>query len=281
MPRCRGDFGGARGERERGDVEIVVTDDSSDDATRQLVAAHYPWARWTRGPRRGPAANRNHGVRETQGAWIVFTDDDCLPAPGWLAALFARMANAPGCNVLEGKTVADRQRRRLDEESPVNPRGGGLWSCNMAVRRTLFEHVGGFCETFPYAAMEDVDLRLRLLAGGERLEFVADAVVCHPYRAAKGLRFAGRAGESFVHLVARHPHLLGARPWWTLVANLLRRAKALLEEAVRCRFRGFGYAVGSLGVAAYFEVIARLPRARQARIAGCAGAALPSDRHGA
>ena len=46
------------------EAEIIVTDDSRDDATRVLVERDFPRAHWTAGPRRGPAANRNHGARE-------------------------------------------------------------------------------------------------------------------------------------------------------------------------------------------------------------------------
>ncbi|HTY49095.1 MAG TPA: glycosyltransferase family A protein, partial [Steroidobacteraceae bacterium] len=136
----------------RPQVEVIVSDDSRDERTRDYVASGHPWVRWVRGPRRGPAANRNTGVAAASGAWIIFTDDDCLPEPRWLRAYLQAMQADPASNVFEGRTVADRPRRRLDEESPVNETGGYLWSCNMAIRRELFEHMGGFCESFPYAA---------------------------------------------------------------------------------------------------------------------------------
>src|SRR5262249_26905862 len=151
-----------------------------------LVAERYGWARWNKGPCRGPAANRNSGVQASTGRWIFFLDDDCIPDPMWLRAYFDAIARSPECRVFEGKTVADRERRRMDDESPLNTHGGYLWSCNMAIDREVFARFGGFCESFPYAAMEDVDLRLRLEADRERFEFVDGAEVCHPYRQAKG-----------------------------------------------------------------------------------------------
>jgi GT2 family glycosyltransferase len=241
-------------------VEIIVTDDSGDDRTRDLIASTYPQTRWVRGPRRGPAANRNAGTAAARGCWILFTDDDCLPAPGWLQAYLGAMQANPQCNVFEGKTIADRNRHRLDEDSPVNETGGYLWSCNVAIRRELFEQLGGFCESFPYAAMEDVDLRLRLLERNEKFPFVADAVICHPYRSSKGVGFAVKTGRSYLHLIGRHPSLLGVAPWRTCALTCARRVKQFLVDGVRHRFRGGAYAVACLFVVIYFEIAARLRR---------------------
>ena len=65
---------------------VVVTDDARSPATRALLADRFPWVRYTEGPARGPAANRNHGAAQAHGSWIVFTDDDTVPSRGWLAA---------------------------------------------------------------------------------------------------------------------------------------------------------------------------------------------------
>jgi|SoiMethySBSTD1v2_1073268.scaffolds.fasta_scaffold249184_3 glycosyltransferase involved in cell wall biosynthesis len=71
--------------------EIIVVDDGNDLQTRCLVDS---WAKWGRPILRyisaaktnGPAAARNSGWRAAQGDIIAFTDDDCLPEPGWLLA---------------------------------------------------------------------------------------------------------------------------------------------------------------------------------------------------
>ena len=146
--------------------EVLVTDDGVPTA-EALLAEKYPWASWGPGPRRGPAANRNAGARRSRGEWLAFTDDDCVPDPGWLAGFVA--AAHDGC------------RSPLDH-TPANPAGGYLWSCNMLVRRATFGEVGGFDEAFPNPHMEDVDLRERLVRAGHPFEFVPGAVVDHPPR---------------------------------------------------------------------------------------------------
>jgi cellulose synthase/poly-beta-1,6-N-acetylglucosamine synthase-like glycosyltransferase len=71
--------------------EVIVCDDAASETTRCLVASwdaractpiHYLPVRGTQ----GPAAARNRGWRAARGAIIAFTDDDCIPDPGWLRA---------------------------------------------------------------------------------------------------------------------------------------------------------------------------------------------------
>jgi len=164
--------------------EIIVSDDSPDEVTRELVARDFPHVRWLPGPRRGPAANRNHGATAATGEWIAFIDDDCEPQAGWIAAFAAAATDA---DVLEGCTRAPGAIDSPFEEHVENLHGGVLWSCNLALRRELFGKLGGFDPDFNEAAGEDMEFAWRLQHAGVRIRFVADAVVHHPPRSI-GLR---------------------------------------------------------------------------------------------
>ncbi len=59
--------------------EIIVTDDSKGDIAAAFIQKNYAWAKWVKGPGKGPAANRNNGAKNAKGEWLVFIDDDCLP----------------------------------------------------------------------------------------------------------------------------------------------------------------------------------------------------------
>jgi GT2 family glycosyltransferase len=223
--------------------EVIVTDDSPDSSIRELVASRFPWAQWTPGPRRGPAANRNHGASLARAAWLAFTDDDCLPDPGWLAGFAQALesSDASSLHVLEGRTYADRPRRSLAERSPINTHGGYLWSCNLAVRAELFRRLAGFNEGFPYAAMEDVDFARRLRALGARERFVEGAGVCHPWREIPGFRAMWAVEERYCsslrHFLALHPD---ARSEYTPVAGLKTNLRYLLHETLPGIFRWHG-----------------------------------------
>ncbi|MDR3404562.1 MAG: glycosyltransferase family 2 protein [Chthoniobacter sp.] len=161
------------------EAEIIVSDDSSDDATRDFVSREFPHARWLAGPRRGPAANRNCGARAATGDWLAFIDDDCEPQPGWLAAL----ARAGGdADVVEGRVVAPGATDSPFEEHVENLHGDLLWSCNLAVRRDAFERLGGFDEDFLEAGGEDMEFAWRVARAGLRIRFAPAALVHHPPR---------------------------------------------------------------------------------------------------
>jgi GT2 family glycosyltransferase len=159
--------------------EVVVTDDGSSDVARDLIASRFAWARHVTGPRRGPAANRNAGSRAGHGDWVAFTDDDTLPDRDWLETL---VAMSEGVDVVEGRTTCRDGVRSPREHAPVNDSGSRWWSCNLAVRRSAFDRLGGFDERFRIPHMEDVDLRERALAAKIPWRFAPGAVVDHPPR---------------------------------------------------------------------------------------------------
>ena len=185
--------------------EVIVTDDGSKTTAEEMMGDRYPWAKWVAGSCKGPAANRNNGAKYGQGEWLAFTDDDCLPDPQWLEAYAEAIVAQPDSLVFEGRTYVDRPRRSLGEISPVNNLGGFLWSCNFAIQRQVFESIGGFDERFPYAAMEDVDLNLRLKKSRYKCSFINTASVCHPWRAKGGWKQYEQHHESTFIYLSIHP----------------------------------------------------------------------------
>ncbi|HJT35319.1 MAG TPA: glycosyltransferase family 2 protein, partial [Pirellulales bacterium] len=100
---------------EGGDYEVIVADDAADPATRRLVETEAETAncdmRYVPVEKtHGPAAARNAGWRAARSEFIAFTDDDCLPQPGWLAA---------GVEALVGG--ADAAWGRLEMPLPPKP----------------------------------------------------------------------------------------------------------------------------------------------------------------
>lgn len=159
-----------------------MTDDAVNGDTENFIRNEFPWVTYLQGPGRGPAANRNHGARSAKGTWLVFTDDDCIPDQKWLSGFSNAIAGSPEIRVMEGKTYAKDAQRSLSDVAPLNTTGGFLWSCNMAIETNLFWKLGGFNEDFPYAAMEDVEFRTRLVKAGYDFLFVPEASLVHPWR---------------------------------------------------------------------------------------------------
>jgi GT2 family glycosyltransferase len=190
-------------ERPNISAEVIVSDDALESNAEALVAERFTWAKWMDGPKRGPAANRNNAVRNASGEWVVFIDDDCIPSARWLIAL-AVGAETEEYPVLEGKTVPQGRQLRADFDCPINLKGGNLWSCNFAIRRSVFLEIGGFDEKYPFPAMEDVDLCFRIRKKQFPIRFIADAVVEHPWCKKDMVGLRNRA-KSLAYFIDKHP----------------------------------------------------------------------------
>jgi len=160
---------------------------------------------------RGPGAARNTGWRAARAPLVAFTDDDCTPAPEWLAAL-AEAAAGEAAVIVQGPVSPPPEQR--DAVRPlshtIEVRGPDrlLATCNVAYPRALLERLDGFDESFRRSA-EDVDLGARARRAGARTVFAAAAVVHHEVRQPslpELLRHATKWTDS-VKAVGAHPEL--------------------------------------------------------------------------
>jgi len=197
--------------------EAVVVHDY-DAATAARVVAEHPLARAGRLRHRAiaagtgsPARQRNLGWREARGALVAFTDDDCRPEPGWLAALVAAAERAPG-QVVQGRTRPDPLERDVFAAPHVrtlgvDPPGRFAQTANILYPRDLLERLGGFDEQA--VTGEDLDLSLRARAAGARVLGAPDALVNH---AVEALTLPGMVRSAYkwrylAYVLARHPEL--------------------------------------------------------------------------
>jgi GT2 family glycosyltransferase len=141
-----------------------------------------------------PARARNLGAAAVQGEKLIFLDADCVPQPGWLAAMLdaaARWSDAgaiSGAMLPEGDTFALHcgQVAGFHEHLNLNPPGQRrvLASFSLLVPRSVWLAVGGFDEQFKFAAGEDLDLSIRIALCGHPLYFEPRAAVRHRPRRA-------------------------------------------------------------------------------------------------
>jgi GT2 family glycosyltransferase len=158
--------------------EVIVTDAGTKSTSAEMVHRRFPWVRWIARAGAGPAANRNSGARAARGEWLIFVDDDCVPEPGFVAAIMD-CAERVQVDVIEGRIVV---RGKVDSpwrRQPENPRGGLFWTGNLAIRRETFLRLGGFDEDFVQAC-EDMDFGHRIRTGRLRTAFCPEAIVWHP-----------------------------------------------------------------------------------------------------
>lgn len=170
---------------------IVVNDGGAQSFTAVTDALRDALPlRLVDGPHAGPAATRNLGASLAGGDILAFTDDDCRVFPDWLQAFAAGFAN-PRWDALGGRAVTPFEQNMAEQAWQhltdflydfMRDDGGNLLlliSNNAAYRRAAFEKVGGFNETFPLAAAEDMELSYRMLRAGYHQRFWEQAKIWH------------------------------------------------------------------------------------------------------
>jgi len=223
--------------------EVIVSDDSRDDSTQSMLKAEFPAVKITTGPRRGPGANRNAGVLQATGEWLIFIDDDVIPSPAFLSAYFTAFASASDIKVFHGLTVATPEQGSMLWEAPEVLKPQQIFpSCNFAIRRELYEKTQGFDARY-YPSFEDMEYCSRLQAQGEKCGCVQEALVHHPRRPLPKAMTLARRWEARVISSLD----LGAAP--VPLAFLLTKHVALV---ILSRFRGQRPSVETLRAAMHF-----------------------------
>jgi GT2 family glycosyltransferase len=198
---------------------VLVVDDAGASPTMRALAERF-------GARYEPHARplglnvaRNTGVERSQGALVVFVDDDVEVCAGWLEALLRAAREHPHAQVLTGP-IRPRLEGRAPrscgrEQPPITALDLGArdtdelryaWGANMAVRRSALERVGPFDVSLEHAGDEqEWQDRLAATCGAGRLRYVAAAALHHRragrdarLRAlARAARGRGRAARRF------------------------------------------------------------------------------------
>jgi GT2 family glycosyltransferase len=182
-----------------GIAQIVVVDDGSHppvnlrERSVEVIRHERP---------RLLAAARNIGAENSSGDVLVFVDDDCVFAPDALRSLVRAVTSDDSVGII-GPVIA-----YLGSPATIWCAGGqhGKWTgltklrangahvrtakrlpsecddfpCAFAMRRAVFDEVGGFDERFAFH-MTEGDIAERVSARGYRVALAAEAVIWHDF----------------------------------------------------------------------------------------------------
>ncbi len=225
--------------------EVIVVDDGSTDGTAAI--AREAGVITLSQDHAGAAAARNRGAAAARGSLLLFTDADCEPVPGWIAALAEPFAWPAGREEVAGAkgTYLTRQRSivarftQLEYEDRYDRMAGSeridfVDTYSAAYRREVFLANGGFDTRIWW--VEDQEFSFRLAEKGYRLVFAPHARVYHQHNRTltQYMRRKFRIGMWKVRVTRQHPtqmvqdsHTPGA-----LKAQILIAAASLMLLAV-------------------------------------------------
>ncbi len=212
---------GARGVAEGGgddkgrlEVEVIVADGGSTDATAGIAARRG--ARLVSAPR-GRGRQLAAGADAARGEWFLFLHSDTRLGPGWKAAVARFVANTGN----DERAAAFRfaladataKARRIERLVAWRCRALGLpyGDQGLLISRTFYDSLGGFK---PMELMEDVDIIRRI--GRARLRYLDVPAVTSAARYRKG----GYVLRPLRNLFCLGLYFAGAPP--RLIARLYR-----------------------------------------------------------
>lgn len=218
--RLERSLGGALGQEDV-DVEIVVVDDGSSDATPDFlagVASDRVRSVRHEQPRGLPQA-RNAGIGQGRGRWIAFLDDDDLWAPRKLRLQLDAAARGSGWVYGSALYVDDGLSPYALDPAPdpdsvldgllvqqVMPAG----SSNVMVRADVLAELGGFDETLAHLADWDLWTRLAVSSPGAACPEIVLACVQHG-DCMHGSQTPAGFRRELARLVAKHDALRSSR----------------------------------------------------------------------
>ena len=217
------------------DPEIILVDNASTDGSSSWVQQSFPEIKLVISAENlGFGGACNLGAKHARGRYLAFLNPDTILDPGWLKALIAAFEADPQAGLATSKILL------LHDPGRINTCGNdihlsGITLCRgmgqpqqvfshqeevsavsgacFAIRRQLFEALGGFDETF-FMYMEDTDLSWRARLLGYKCLFVPESVVYHDYT----LHFGPR--KTFYQERNRYLMLLKNLRWPTLLILL-------------------------------------------------------------
>jgi glycosyltransferase involved in cell wall biosynthesis len=211
-------------------VEVIVVDDGSTDATPSIVRELGDRVRYVHQPNAGPAAARNTGIRNSTGELLAFLDADDVWRLDKLEKQVALISRNPDLGLVYSSLeeidshgvsrgyLKAKLRGMVLSEVLLGKGGAGMGSTGL-IPRSVAERVGNFDERLP--PCEDTDLLWRI-AARYPIDYVDEPLA--KYR---------------IHSSNAHANLPRMRKAWTLLY-----AKALADPSVRAlgvRFRARCY----------------------------------------
>lgn len=247
----------------RGRLEVVIVDNASNDATSAVVGGFTAQApgrfRYVHEGRKGKSHALNNGIAHSLGQIVLMTDDDCIVDADWACRVIEQFESDPELSVIGGRVLlhdpVDKPVTLRTSSQPAELRDTGpLFSfvagCNLAVRRSVLDRLGGFDTLLGPGSprdigAEDIDFVYRAHRAGLRISYIPAACVAHDHGRRTDAQVAalhrsyieGRGAFYAKHIARGDAHALRMGYWEVggCVRDALRRPLRAARVAAQVR----------------------------------------------
>lgn len=170
-------------------LEVIVVDDGSTDGAEMSAGRLRASVLKLPCGANGPAAARNFGASRARGDVLVFVDADVAVHPQALEGFVRVLREEPGAAAVFGSyddnpahpALLSRYRNLLHHFVHQHGRreASTFWAGLGAIRRNVFQTIGGFDEAYRRSSIEDIELGGRLKAAGYRILLCPDIQGTH------------------------------------------------------------------------------------------------------
>ena len=180
------------------DIEVIVVDDGSCDASAEIAKRHHLSPRVVSQETLGVSAALNHGIRVARGRYLAFLDCDDLWPTGRLTAMLDAIEWEADIDCVFGNAVNTNER--LDPIAA--PRPARLVGA-LLIKRASALRVGEFRPDVAHAAI--LDWSSRAEAAGLRFEIVNELVLLRRIHGGNlGIRDRPTARRDLLRVVRDH-----------------------------------------------------------------------------
>lgn len=174
-------------DQSQGEIEIIVVNDGSTDATAEVALQFGSQIRYLEQANSGVSQARNAGLRVAKGQWIAWLDADDFWLSEYWKVVKALLSLNQQCDVWCFGWVYAKEDGTIVGK-PIQPAEGAIelreivlanriLSHSAVVRRIAFNRIGWFDPSLAYA--EDWDVWMRLALSGAQFQRISTPLVAY------------------------------------------------------------------------------------------------------
>lgn len=242
------------------DIEIIVINDASNDESRKILSRYDRYNNVfviENKTNLGAAKSRNLGVARARGCYLVFLDIDTGLETDFLSVAVDKFETNPKIGAMQAKLVSKNSEKVESGGHFLSPFGFpyeigvdenekdwneerlifGARSAAMAIRKRIFEKIGGFDEDYIIYA-EETDLCWRVWKLGYQIIYCPQARVRHFQKSSLNSRtryriFFEGAKNNTANIIKNAP----LKMWWMLPLHVLGWGFVCLKLCFTCEMK--------------------------------------------